>query len=532
MAAGRAQFFRSLLQGLELARPGLGGDREKKQSRPAGAGAGRKAGAAHLSHRAESSESTQPVLPRPPVLPNPPLLPRPPFLPRPPLLPLPPTATSPGTSTSSASHSSENYFDRLPPELILKILSYLDADSLFCVGFVSKLFYKLANDKGIWYELYINEVDRKKWRPRLGFRPEDTTGTQDIPLGFWKRLVLREMGCPNDNLWKRELRHINPYTGMPAQVKQILGSLRVTWEITLAVKGGQEVIFKHSHTFFSDSSVTVCWSHGLWPHIRQVSTLQLHGVIQPFMGATTDKPQWRSLISKTMCGQTRWRIIATDKLVKLLQFDDGITVGIWRGTWAIAFVMANLHFHRLVERSLLGSLCCPYRPPEVSQLYSGQRDPGCGLRGYTVLIILHNSVRRIMRRRYSSVHCMTDQIHKGFVYFKLRTDHTPVSGLISFPWKAEGLQGDIKNCCMMTLTMLDEDQRPFWCVSSAVNFVMRASDPEQSALLYMDGEGRVWTNFMWMPDMQQYFLLGIHIRIPLKKLNQHFGSDFSSSLGQ
>lgn len=36
---------------------------------------------------------------------------------------------------------------RLPSEILLQILSYLDASSLCCISHVSKLFHRLANDE-------------------------------------------------------------------------------------------------------------------------------------------------------------------------------------------------------------------------------------------------------------------------------------------------------------------------------------------------------------------------------------------------
>ena len=35
----------------------------------------------------------------------------------------------------------------MPSEILLKILSYLDAATLLCVGCVNRRFYHLANDK-------------------------------------------------------------------------------------------------------------------------------------------------------------------------------------------------------------------------------------------------------------------------------------------------------------------------------------------------------------------------------------------------
>ncbi|XP_026882202.2 F-box only protein 15 [Electrophorus electricus] len=500
MATGRGQFFRSLRQGLEKAQPGTCGE----------ASVGAKKGKSVHSPRTtrRKAKSSKPT-----------------FL----AAHLPPTANA--SAASLCSH--ENYIERLPPEVILKIFSYLDAASLFCVGFVNRQFHDLANDNAVWYELYSREIARKKCRPKLAIMTDFLTTTQDISSGFWKRLLFREMGYHKDTFWKKELRYINPYTGMPAQTEQVLRSLRVGWEITLTHKGGMSV-YEQSQAFFTDSSVTVCWCDGVWPKIKDLSSLQLHGVVRQAGGAPEHKPRWRSLISKMEVHRDdKWKFFGSDRLVKLVPLDKGITLGIWKGTWIIAFIVANLHFHKIVERSLLGSPFCTYRPMEISPLYDDM-DPDYTFQGYTAIILLHNSVRRIIHLRYSPLLYGRDNIRGGFVQFRPinianLSEHTPVSGKISFPWKTDRLQGDIKNCCMMTLTILDEALRPFWCVSSPVTLLLvrcplmeESYSSEQFLMRYCDAKGEVKMNFVWMQGLQQYFLIGTQIRISMDKLSKHF----------
>ncbi|XP_062868744.1 F-box only protein 15-like isoform X2 [Trichomycterus rosablanca] len=361
---------------------------------------------------------------------------------------------------------------RLPPEIILKIFSYLDVESLFCVGFVNRQFNELANDNATWYDLFVYEAAKKKWRLKLGVMEKTvSTQEQDMPAVYWKKLLFSNMGFHKDMDWKKELTHINPYTGMPQQTEQVL------------------------------------------------------------------RPRWRSLISKIkVCSDKRWKFFGADCLVNLLQFDDGITVGLWRGTWKIAFVMATLHFHQLVERSLLGTVFCPYRTAEIIPMYN-EFIPEDSFHGYSVLILLDNSVRRIMHCRYSPVLCTIVEDHREYVHFRPSNvynmspwpNHTPVSGEISLPWKAEGLEGDIKNCCMMTVSVLDEAQRPVWCISSPAGLVLPFShvtseshDEEQFVLRYDDDDGKVRVKLMWMQDLQLYFLDGLHIWIRLTRVNAHY----------
>lgn len=84
---------------------------------------------------------------------------------------------------------------------------------------------------------------------------------------------------------------------------------------------------------------------------------------------------------------------------------------------------------------------------------------------------------------------------------------------------------------MMTLTVLDEAQRPFWCVSSPVKMAnkLRAVDleyeGEQFIIMYEDVEGRVRMTFVWMEMLQQYFLVQLITAFPAAKVKRHFGGE-------
>ncbi|XP_067309991.1 F-box only protein 15 [Pseudorasbora parva] len=427
--------------------------------------------------------------------------------------------------------SRRNYFERLPSEIILKICSFLDASSLFNISFVSKRFHDLANSNALWSVLYASEFEKKNWRPRGSMMIEavSSTSVEEKPAGYWKKLLLKEMAGYKDTMWKTELRHMNPHTGMPALTEQVLRRLHIQWEITLTNTNGHESVYKQTHTFFEDSSVTVCWNHGGWPCLSSLNGLQLHGIMCPALPTPGDKPRWRSLIQNTSLRKSvHWTFLGADKFVKLLRFNKGIVVGVWRGNWKIAFIMINLHFHKLIERSLLGSRFCPYIPTEDTAL-----DPDRGRHGYTLHIVLHNAVRRIMCHRFSPLYTSRMPFQEDYVRL-IAIDLADVPeyksvAKISVPWKAEGLQGEVERCCMMTLTILDEAQRPFWCVSSPVKMSnkLRVVDleyeGEQYVILYEDMEGKVKMTFVWMEEHQQYFLVQLITAFPAAKVKRRFG---------
>lgn len=84
---------------------------------------------------------------------------------------------------------------------------------------------------------------------------------------------------------------------------------------------------------------------------------------------------------------------------------------------------------------------------------------------------------------------------------------------------------------MMTLTVLDEAQRPFWCVSSTVKMYSRQRvldleyEGEQFIILYGDGEGKVKMTFVWMEEFQHYFLVQLATMFPAAKVKRHFGGE-------
>ncbi|KAJ8277704.1 hypothetical protein GJAV_G00078800 [Gymnothorax javanicus] len=439
---------------------------------------------------------------------------------------------------------SQNYFERFPPEIVLKILSYLDATSLYCIGFVNKQFHLLANNNAMWYRMFTTESEKmSKWKPKLTSEvPEGMNAFTIVekPEGYWKRLYFRKMAGYNENKWKRQLKDINPYTGLPRLTEQVLRDLHVTWEITVTDKQGRETTIQQTSAYFSDSSVTVCWSSSSWPPFHQLSMLQLHGVKRVALDCpSVDRPGWRSLIAKhDLHGISQeGSIVGWDKLVNLLCLGPGLIMALWRGNCSLAFFMMNFHFHKLVERSLLGSPMCPYTVPEDRPPFDDV-DPEYGLHGYTVHILLHNTVQHIMSGHFAQLFCRPDRIQDGFIQLRAinRNDlsqHTPFSGKINLPWKTEGLDGIVQNCCMMTLTVLDEAQNPFWCVCTPITMQMSKLEPssydyegEHFHMRHQDSDGRIRMELVWLAEQEQFFLTHLVIYIATAKVNKHFGRQY------
>ncbi|XP_033856852.2 F-box only protein 15 [Acipenser ruthenus] len=438
---------------------------------------------------------------------------------------------------------SQNQIGSLPTELLFKILSYLDASSLLCVACVNNQFHELANSNALWYNVYITEtVVGKIWKPKT---VDDTaevmsaTSIQEKPDGYWRREYFRKIVWKGKKRWKDQLKTINPFTGLPSNTEKVIRGLQVAWEITVTDRKGIDTTIEQSSACFSDTTATVYWNSTNWPYFNKIKMLQLHGVLRaPVDCPTPNRPGWRSLLAKyDLSGSEPPTILGSDKLVKLLRLHPGLLVGIWRGQWSVAFFIASLHFHKLVERSILGSSVCPYAVPTDKPLID-DIDPEYGLHGYKLHISLHSAGNIFMSGQFAQLFCKKEYIRNESVRLMVisRNDisqHIAISGKIGTAWNADVLGGVVESCCMMSLTVLDEVQNPFWCVSTPVSMQLSTETStsydymgENYNIKYNDSEGRVFMELVWLKEHEQFFLTSLVLYITTEKVNKHFRTKY------
>ncbi|XP_053198728.1 F-box only protein 15 [Scomber japonicus] len=449
----------------------------------------------------------------------------------------------PVRTSKRADKSSPAFMERMPSEILIKILSYLDASALFSISHINKLFYQLANDNSLWKKIHIAEFKKKKKSkhecmdkvlPKMA-----TVEVRDQAVGYWKWLHFKTVAAYDMNKWKRHLGLISRHTGLPSQTERVLRNLHVTWELTVSDKSGHEATFELRRSQFFETSVTLCWSGGCLPDYQQISTLQLHGVRRIALNCPgLKKPGWRSLMARldmeTLTKNAQG--FGQDRLVELKLLQPGIIVGVWKDQRCIAFLMFTLHFHRLVEKSIQGSSDRPYVESMVNPPFD-DIDPEYGLHGYQLHIVLHDTAFEIMSESFSQLFCRRTQICDGLIQLTAisRTSlsqHIPLSGSIILPWKCEALQGAVENCCIMSLTLLDESKKPFWCVSSPVSMKpvkMPTSydyDGEHFLIHYQDSDGQVKMNLVWMKEQMQFLLISLVVYVTTCKVNKHFSRDY------
>ncbi|XP_037136292.1 F-box only protein 15 [Syngnathus acus] len=438
--------------------------------------------------------------------------------------------------------SLRNFIERLPYEIQNKILSYLDAGTLICISHVSKTFYQLANDEVLRRNIYKRQLMKKAMK-MVGEMLEMTTlESQDQPSGYWKLSYLKALSA-----WNQSEHSI--LTSTPLAVIQrelvknvcfiILHSRHVTWELTVMDKSKKEATYDLAWFQFFETSMVLCWNGSLWPDLDQISTIRLHGVRRVALACPGLKvPGWRSLMDVVDMERAikNMQDFGQDHHVELKLVKSDMVVGLWKEQGSVAFVTFTLHLYRLLERSTQGSSLSPHVEPMVQAPFD-DIDHDYGLHGYQLHIALHSTEYEIMSGSFPELFCRRDEICNGHiqliaVHDSRLSQHVALSGNVTLPWRCEALRGEVKNGCIMILTLLNEGDKPFWCVSSPVA-TKHLEKPyslyyaaQHFQIHYQDSEGQVLMKFGQMDPQEPFFLVSLVVYLTTDKVNKHFQQEF------
>ncbi|XP_036060216.1 F-box only protein 15 isoform X3 [Onychomys torridus] len=481
--------------------------------------------------------------------------------------------------------------DRMPSEILLTIFSYLDAVSLLCIGCVSRRFYHLASDNFIWLKIYSAAFSSKRSHWKVNKVEETATSVsvlsvEDREVGYWKKEYITKQISSVKAALAHILKPVNSYTGLPVKTKEALRLSGLGWAIILREKSGKEHIMQHVDLSLNDTSVTVVWHGKNWPCLATLSTLDLCGVTPVFMDRyktpdpngcvtmctwfclhlltckllcltkTLEKrhicsqrkseregkknvvgPRWLSLIAKyDLSHLSKSTMVGCDRLVRIFCLNPGLLVGLWQKEDGLAFIMANLHFHRLVERSTLGSATLPYVLPPHSPFVDDS--PEYGLQGYQLHIDMHGGGIFYLCSTFRNLFSRKGCIENGYVKFmvislKNNREHLPLIGKVGLAWRTNVFDGFIESCSVVDVTLLDEHRKPFWCVSSPVCMRSAACPSDGPNFLghtyyvdYMDAEGGVHAELVWIEETEEYFLVSLALYLSVAKINHWFGTKY------
>ncbi|XP_053344167.1 F-box only protein 15 isoform X2 [Clarias gariepinus] len=434
---------------------------------------------------------------------------------------------------------SENYLEKMPPEITEKIISYLDPGSLFCLGFVNKHFHELTENSAMWYRFYTWQRAKTKTSRLIKDVTDgvDMASIREKPGGYWRRVFFKELTRHNES-WERKLKSSHSYTGLPIRTAEVLRGFDVKWEITVKEPSGRENRIQATDVFFGDASMVVRWNSGNWPNLYKLVTLEVLGVrLVPIKCPITCRPGWKSLLGKVVVKKNGGKLCASDRLISLMYYGNGVTVGVWQKEQEIAFVLMNLHYHRLVERHIFGSSTTSYEPTDYQAPFD-DIDPDYGLHQYSMHLELHNAVESIASIRFTQLFCRKDQIVDGYIPLQViskekRSGYISLPDKISLPWRTEAIQGHIKHCCMMTLTVLAEAQTPFWCFSAPVA-INKSNNRDMSYdcngeiffMGYQDSNGKLEIELEWIEEEKRFVMVNLVIFLSISKVNRYFRRDY------
>ncbi|XP_071660393.1 F-box only protein 15 isoform X3 [Patagioenas fasciata] len=320
-------------------------------------------------------------------------------------------------------------------------------------------------------------------------------------------------------------------------------ALDLRWIVVLKDKNGKEHVMEKANLSFKDTSVTILWYSTNWPCLDILSTLKLFGVtpLLPDQSRAPSKngPRQRSLIAEYhLANLTESGVaIGADKLVQLFSLNPELLIGLWKEKNEIAFVMASLHYHQLLERSTLGSATVQYAfPPNKPVL--DDIDPEYGLHDYSLHLDMHGRSCTYLCGTFRNLFCRKGDIANGYlrlpvVTLKDSTKHVPLTGTLGLSWETDALKGNVKDCYVMDFTLLDETGKPFWCFSAPV--YMELSSKASTLYDYMghmyttdyaDSEGKVCVEFVWLEETKEYFIVNLVLYISTKKVNNWYGTNY------
>ncbi|MEE6464623.1 hypothetical protein FKM82_006305 [Ascaphus truei] len=452
-----------------------------------------------------------------------------------------------GTSkmVRKSSHNTQ-YMESIPSEILHKILSYLDPISLLCIGSVNKRLYQLSNDNLIWYKFYssLSPLRSSSWKLKsvdTAAERLSVTTVEDKLSCYWKNTYINQMITGRKTRICQILKSVNKNTGIPANIEKAVKMSGLIWAINFKDRSGKENVIEQMDISYSDTSLTVVWYGLVWPSLGSLAKLQLHGVtpvlFDKCMFPTKNGPRRCSLIAECdlrdlrSCGVP----IGEDTLVRLIRLSPNLLLGLWKKGSEIAFVMATLHYHQLLEMSTFGSANSPYIPPPHIPILD-DIDSEYGLHGYQLHIDMHSGPRTYLCGTFRGLYCRKDYIRNGFlrltvIGLKNNKQHAPLAGNVGLFWRTDTFEGNIQNCFMMDITVLDETEKPFWCTSAPVNLqASKTSDGlydfmgQNYYLCYEDSMGKVHIELVWMKETEEYYIVNLVLYLRKEKVNSWFGT--------
>uniref|UniRef100_A0A3Q3JHM1 F-box domain-containing protein n=1 Tax=Monopterus albus TaxID=43700 RepID=A0A3Q3JHM1_MONAL len=384
-------------------------------------------------------------------------------------------------------HSIKN--KKLPPEILIKILSYLDASSLFCISHVNKLFH---ND--MWRRIYMSDFGRYIWKPKSddAVFKEDPVEVETQSMDHWKKCYFRTVAGQDISKWLRKLKDTKPRTGLPILTEC---ALRYKTKCTIYTRCSPVHFLLLSVIY--NSYIDLFYACAFPTMTCQIACSRVQYIP-------------RCMSERALCLLLFCFCFLTKHIIL---FNIFYSVSINNKNDCVGLC--------LVQKSLLGTPCIPYSEP-VDRLPLNDSDPEPGLHNYSLNFVLHSSNTKFMTGYYHELSCHNGNLIIVFGGNK-HQQNTGSNWVIN-----------ISNCCIMTLTLQDECQKPFWCISTPIaikKVKSKASDYSEShfQMIYWDSDGKVKVTLVWLEEQKRLMVISLTVYISVVKINKRFSTLYGTS---
>lgn len=426
--------------------------------------------------------------------------------------------------------------DILPTEILLKIFGFLTPPDLMSCSCVCHRWMKVAGDNLLWQPLYEKfKFSNPQDKPNSVY-----TSHANIK---WKAAFMERCIERRNTRLQRLLKKRHPYTNLAANTDKMLKQLGIKWKLVLTVSQKQSHEYVHSDICYFNTSVHVRWySVDCLPvdSIKKISVYCEAPILFEKDGSSfPESPRKMSLLlSRDLTAKKEDFVECGDTSLKIRIILPGVMVATWKDGGGIAFISLCIHKSNLVERCLLGH---PERcfHPFVAKPRPDDIDPQYGLHDFQCNIELRQQRTLCWSERFSGLHCPKEQIKDGFVKLTLirsfeETEHSVLTKTLCLPWKTDMFKGIFQGLCILDLTVFDEFDQPFWCVSHPVK-VTKDEISERSLLYhgepyslhYMDEEGSVHLQVISDEDQEKEIVTMATIHINVKTINSWFSTAYS-----
>lgn len=433
----------------------------------------------------------------------------------------------------------------LPTELLLKIFGYISPADLMTCSSVCRYWCELANDNVLWRKVLGTYVPK-------GAKSHETPAPKvNVPTAYWKAKCISDAASKfSTKTILSKLKKVDPFTGLPTATKSVLEQISLKWVVSFIGCDGDEM--KHafqSDLFHFSMSVCVRWygveiSSVILSRLRRAEFFAARPVLKDGNGQPlANSPCKRSLLHEVdFRNWTDWSDvhdpICQDDTLQLYSVEGNVLIGVWKSGGDLAFVVATLHKHNLVQSALLGShseiFSCP-----LPRFKRNDVDRELGLHGYSCTLELRNLRASLWSEQFSGLFCHVEDLCDGYARFQLidperSHQRSSFEKKVSLPWKTEAFHGKVDGVCIIDGTLLDEQSNPMWCFSSPVKFQhMEAGnmyyeyDGEQMTLEFKQPNyGNVIVRCIWEANTKRYFINDIHIELSLSYINKWFGTRY------